>query len=469
MDAATTFINVGMGMTEPFESITPVGGEVYNGVTYAPKWTLTVSEAFMSSLTSGLEISFVATDMEGRRVLGNMGKEDNTYFYYSYDYVGAYAEYELAVAGEAPFKSVKQFVASSDRGIDFSNYCAAGDAYVVSRNQSVVARVASWESAKTELGSKCLSVTLTLDNEIAEEGSYMLVVPQGYFMIDEEFSAQQSAGMTLMFDIDGGGISDEVNVQLTPAPGTVSVLPKDIEILFPDYSEIALGSGVPGLTIDGGDRIKLDDASLDWDIWNMAIVHLPQEYTEAGTYVIDFPAGYFNLGESGTPSPALSFTYEIVGAEVLNYTTDPAEGFVDALSSIEITFTDQESVGGGTGKATLSIDGAEAIILPDAGWGTELNQMEQPLGQTYTEEGTYVISFPMGYFSFGDNGEPSPAFTLTYTIKGSGIAGVTVAADGLFHIYTVDGIEVARTADKAVFSTLSPGVYIINGVKILVK
>ena len=151
-------------------------------------------------------------------------------------------------------------------------------------------------------------------------------------------------------------------------------------------------------------------------------VHLPQEYTEAGTYVLDFPEGYFNLGDNGDPSPALSFTYVIAGAEVLNYTTDPAEGFVDALSNIEITFTDEESVGGGMGKATLSIDGGEAITLPDAGWGIELNQMEQPLGQTYTEEGTYVISFPAGYFMLGDDGRESPAFTLTYTIKEIGRA-----------------------------------------------
>lgn len=469
MDAETSFINTGMGSSYPFEAITAVDGEEYEGVMYSSQWTLTISESFMESLTSGLDISFVATDMQGYRVKGNLGKEENTYFYYSYDYAGAYAEYELAVVGDAPLSSVKQFIASSDRGIDFSYYCAVGDAYVVSRNQSVVARVASWESAETELGSKCLSVTLTLDTEITEAGSYMLVVPQGYFMIDEQFSSQKSAAMSLMFDIDGGGLSDDVNVQLTPAPGTVNVLPKDIEILFPDYSEIGLGSGAPGLTIDGGDRIKLNDADLDWDIWNMATVHLPQEYTEAGTYVLDFPEGYFNLGDNGDSSPALSFTYVIAGAEAFNYTTDPVEGFVDALSSIEITFTDEESVGGGMGKATLSIDGAEAITLPDAEYGIEWNQMVQPLGQTYTEEGTYVISFPAGYFGLGDDGRESPAFTLTYTIKDSGIAGITVAADGLFHIYTVNGIEVARTDDKAVISTLTPGIYVINGIKILVK
>lgn len=469
MDAETTFINIGMGSTHPFEAITAIDGEEYQGLMYSSQWTLTVSESFMESLTSALDISFVATDVEGRRVLGNLGKEENTYFYYVYEYAGAYAEYDLAVVGETPYKSVRQFVASSERGISFSYYNAVGDAYVVSRNQAVVARVASWEAADTELGSKCTSVTLTLDTEITEEGGYMLIVPQGYFVIDEEFSSQQGAAMTLTFDVDGGGLSDEVNVQLTPAPGTVTVLPEDIEIIFPDYDSIGLGSGAPGLTIDGGDRIKLGDADLDWDIWNMATVHLPQEYTEAGTYVLDFPEGYFNLGDNGDPSPALSFTYVIAGAEVLNYTTDPAEGFVDALSNIEITFTDEESVGGGMGKATLSIDGGEAITLPDAGWGIELNQMEQPLGQTYTEEGTYVISFPAGYFMLGDDGRESPAFTLTYTIKDSGIAGITIASDGLFHIYTVDGIEVARTADKAVISTLTPGIYVINGVKILVK
>ncbi len=96
--------------------------------------------------------------------------------------------------------------------------------------------------------------------------------------------------------------------------------------------------------------------------------------------------------------------------------------------------------------------------------------MNQELGQTYTADGTYVISFPAGYFNLGSNGDPSPAFTLTYTIgEGAGVAGVVVAADGLYHVFNVAGVEVLTTADFAEVLSLTPGLYIVNNSKVYIR
>ena len=243
-------------------------------------------------------------------------------------------------------------------------------------------------------------------------------------------------------------------------------------MFFPGYSTIAIGSGAPALTINGGEAIKLDDVQLDWEIWNLATIVLPQEYTEPGTYVISFPAGYFLLGDTGIDSPALSFTYVIPAeAPKLNISCDPAEGVVTSLpTQIELTFIDYFEVGLGAGRGTLTINGGDAITLPDAELGMGWNQIIVNLPQEYTEAGTYVLSFPEGFFNFEAVGTPSPAVTLTYTIStATGISNVIVAVDGMYHVYTVAGVKVLETADYNDVKALTPGLYIVNGVKVLVK
>lgn len=476
MDADTSFIFAGGGMSVPFQSITPTDPDE-NG--YSNIWKLVVPESYMSGLKGELGISFVGIDMDGRRVQGNLGTDELTYFYYSYETENEFADYTLAVAGEAPYKTVKQFVASSSNGINFSFYNAVGDAYVVNKrmHDEVVARVADYTLADFEVGDPCPYVTLTLDKEITAAGEYELVIPKGYFMVGEQYDALRSVAKTLLFTSEGGEPSgdDKLKLTLDPAEGEVTSL-SSIDIIFDDYTTVGAGSGKATMTVDGGESIVLPDAEFGVE-FNEMIQPLTKSsevtITEAGTYVITFPAGYFNLGDAGDPSPEFSLTYTIAGTvePKLNITVDPAEGKVESLDEVEITFIDYISASAGSGKATLTIDGGEPVILPDAEWGVELNAMKQKVtnGDAYTATGTYVISFPEGYFLLGESGDPAPAFSLTYLIGNITSAALVPAEDGLFHVFTVDGIEVLSTADKAELRDLRPGLYIINGAKVILK
>lgn len=468
LNSETTFINVGQSVTCPFESIVAVDPQDGG---YANTWVLTVPKSYLKGLTGTLDISMKATDMNGRAVKGTLGTEEDTYFYFVYDYAGRYASYEVKAAGEEPYISVKEFIASSDRGINYSYAVAVNQAYVMNQGREIVANVKEVVATETELGQKCLSQTLVLDNEITTAGHYILIIPRNYFYIDEEFASQNSDEVIYEFDVIGGG-EDKCVVELTPAEGEVTMLPASIQMFFPGYSAIGIGAGAPALTIDGGEAIKLDDVQLDNDIWNLATIVLPQEYTEPGTYVISFPAGYFLLGDNGIDSPALSFTYVIPAeAPKLNISCNPEEGVVTSLpAQIELTFIDYFEVGLGAGRGTLTINGGEAITLPDAEFGAGWNQIIVNLPQEYTEAGTYVLSFPEGFFTFEAAGTPSPAVTLTYTIStATGISNVIVAVDGMYHVYTVAGVKVLETADYNDVKALTPGLYIVNGVKVLVK
>lgn len=468
LNSETTFINVGQGMTQAFESIVPEDPQ--DG--YSNKWVLTVPMSFMNSLTASLDISIKATDMNGRAVKGNLGTDENTYFYFVYDYAGRYASYDVKAAGEEPYATVKEFIASSERGINFAYAVAVDQAYVMNQSREIVANVAEVIAGEASLGQKCTSQTLVLDKEITTAGHYILIIPRDYFFIDEEFSSQNSEQVMYDFNVVGNG-SDECTVELDPAEGEVASLPASIQMFFPGYSSIAIGAGAPTLTIDGGAPIKLDDVQLDWDIWNMATIVLPQEYTDPGTYVISFPAGYFLLGDAGIDSPALTFTYVVLAeAPRLNITCDPAEGVVSELpANIQLTFNDYDEISLGAGHGTLTIDGGEPVNLDDAQLDWDIwNKAIIVLPQAYTENGTYVISFPAGYFLLGSAGENSPVVTLTYTIStATGISNVIVAVDGMYHVYTVAGVKVLETADYNDVKALNPGLYIVNGVKLLVK
>ena len=121
-----------------------------------------------------------------------------------------------------------------------------------------------------------------------------------------------------------------------------------------------------------------------------------------------------------------------------------------------------------SGKATLTINGGTPVNLPDAGVGAGWNQMIQYLDQEYTADGTYVITFPAGYFNL--DSETSPEFSLTYTIGDpSAVTGIQIADDGRYHVYTIDGVEALDTDNAADLRSLAPGLYIINNVKICIK
>ncbi len=313
-------------------------------------------------------------------------------------------------------------------------------------------------------------MTLTLPESITEFGEYSLVIPAQYFYVkgtnlySEEF-------------VYNYRVTDEApaaNITINPVPGEIESL-SVIEITFDDYSEVGVNSGVPTLSIDGGDPVRLNDVELDWDIWNKCMLNLGQTYTAAGTYVITFPAGYFLLGEDGDLSDELSLTYTIVAGDIPQpddvIVFNPAEGDVEELSSITIKYVNEEEIGIGAGKATLSIDGGEDMYLPDLtfDFDADLNELIQPLGETYTADGTYVITFPAGYFLLGSNGRNSAEVTVTYTIFHGSVSIVTADANGIYHVFAINGVKVLETENISDVKSLAPGIYIINGVKIVVK
>jgi hypothetical protein len=436
LNSSTTFVNLGQGMTVPFESMVPqnAGGQ------YANTWVLTVPAATMASATNALTLTIKAFDANNKLVEGNQGVEAGSYF--SFEYLIDYNTPELTFTptSESNIESLSTITVASELGLGRSWDNTVGNISVYKGRDYIcdITNIKDGDEVTTDGGDvKVVNMTLNLPKEITEAGTYQVVIPRGFFLIGEQFSSYKNKAYMLIYTVGGENAgTSSFKVTTTPANGDVVASCDEIVLDFPGYEEEGIGIGMGKATIskDGGEAITLGDAQADWNIWNRATQPLNGLAAENGTYVVSFPEGYFILGDDAVNSDAFTVTFTVGEAgSKINFTSTPADGStVESCDQIDIIFTDYEEAGLGGGKATISKDGGEAVNLGDAEYGTAWNEVVQPLNGAATEAGTYVVSFPAGYFILGD-GDDSPAFTITFTVggeSGSKVNFTSTPADG---------------------------------------
>lgn len=169
---------------------TPVAVEAdENG--FATTWTFE-----MKLFPGSTNVTFAAVDAEGRRVQGNMGEEETSYFSYEWTCTVGIPDITIAPAGEVE-GPVAALTASCEAGIgDFTWACPMEDAVVVNAAGEIVATVTGVEKAIDESLEKYTEEwytalatapnTLTLSAEITEPGTYTVKIPAGYFTVDSE-------------------------------------------------------------------------------------------------------------------------------------------------------------------------------------------------------------------------------------------------------------------------------------------
>lgn len=309
-----------------------------------------------------------------------------------------------------------------------------------------------------------------------DEGKYTVTFPAGYFALGSDGKA--SPEMILVYTI--GEVGPDYPAVFTPASGEVEVIPNVIEYTFPGVSTMGYGSGHATISVDGGEAVALPDGSYDDnDAENEGFQPLGDfaGKTEEGVYTITFPEGYFDL--DGTASPEMIVTYTIKGAEIPELPKiefSPASGStLKALpEQIDYVFTDYFVLNYNDSgiRATIALDGGDAVELPLGDFDPavfELNTGFQPLGDFAgkTDNGTYTITFPAGYFILDDT-ETNPEIVITYNVTNNvGVDGITVKADR-YVVYDTNGVLVLDTTDEAAFKALK-GLYIVNGIKLVLK
>lgn len=196
-----------------------------------------------------------------------------------------------------------------------------------------------------------------------------------------------------------------------------------------------------------------------------------------GTLTVNFQEGAFFIGDA--LNPAFSYSWNLVEDKEYTFTMDPADGStVGDLGSVIITFP----------------EAAEAVCSSQS--SIKLRNMDFPNGERYTrnattvellttdEEGVsfkitfdpaptvaqdYYVSMSSGAFTI-DEAFKSPVVRANYTLNPL-LSGVENVADSETPVTVVsaDGRVLLRNASPASVNTLDPGLYIVNGKKILKK
>ena len=86
-----------------------------------------------------------------------------------------------------------------------------------------------------------------------------------------------------------------------------------------------------------------------------------------------------------------------------------------------------------------------------------------------TANGTYILEIPTGYFCDG-NGKDIEGITLKYIVENdTAIEDITADGQNGWVIYNTNGIKVLDTMDASKVKALPSGIYIVNGIKTVIK
>lgn len=203
-------------------------------------------------------------------------------------------------------------------------------------------------------------------------------------------------------------------------------------------------------------------------------VKLDTPITDAGTYTVEVPAGFFILGDQmmANSSKATSVTYVIKGAEVpMEVTIDLAAGNVTEIpETLVVTFEGYDNVNNVDEPTLVDADGNSYPVHFD--WGTDWNQLNVVLDNgAITAEGVYTLTIPAGAVELGDPDKLNTEdIVFVYTIGNTtAIDGLVGANGGKVTVYAVNGTVLLRDADAASVRSLAKGLYIINGKKVVIR
>ncbi len=459
-----SFINLGMGKTQSFADIVAVDPTTVNGTEYAKEWNLVFPAGFVATCTSNVYVSVFATDAEGRPVKGTSGEKENSCFSYSWETEGMFGTPEFSFGGE-PVVKVSEIIVSFTKGIMPSWYMSL-DSFKVLKDGDVVAYATDVKSIYTDpenLDETSKACRVILNTTLTEQGDYQVYVPRDYFSFGTQFDKLTQAETTYDFHIGDG-----YDVTVDPAEGVV----ESLSAFTVDYGTAIKANEeatLPYILVEGEDyKMGFRDVTVDG---NKLVLTLNATTNEPGAYQLVIPADYVLDAATGEAITARTFDYTIetpeVPAEIAEF--DPAPGNVTEIpASIKVTFPDYDEVGISSGFMTLTIDGNEPIKLNDAEYDDiDWNVIHINLPQSYTEDGTYVITIPEGYLCDG-YGDPLPEVVATYTIGENVGVDLTIEAKH-YVVFNINGIKVLDTDDADALKTLAPGLYIINGLKVAVK
>ncbi len=352
-------------------------------------------------------------------------------------------------------------------------------------------------------------INVELSDPVTEAGEYEVVIPNGAICTSEYFESDGKKGICnpeirLSYTVNPNGSDDPVNPQealeyISVDPEMGSVVESLDTIVLTFAEDVACDEFVVNVYSVARTLVATGVGRTDFTETDRIVVVFDEPIVESGKYEVVIPNHviingdyYESDGKAGLCNPEyhLYYTVEPNGTvdpvdpaeqEVFNYTSvDPESGStVASLDVIRIWFQDMPVCSGFDAylykaDAVGSEEGivATAFVLFD--WDDDL-LVNATFSQPVTENGDYVFVIPARMIgddefisSEGKSGICNPEIRLNYTIgKGTSVGSVVEAS--VCDVMDLQGRIVLHNASAADIKTLSKGIYIVGGKKLVVK
>ena len=462
---AEAFVPLGMGETESCEVAMSEDGKTAN---------ITIPNDVINSYHNFV-VSLLVKDANGLVVKGNNGEKDGSYISVYVD--AKFNLPEVTMVDPTPDATVEKISTIKFGYADGIQASWFDNITILDKTRNVVAKSVDVTSVIPE-GEEgnwdyiVKEVVVSFNNEITENGTYTVVVPEGMFNLDlsaQGFNTKNNREATFNITVDNGdNPMPSINVSIDPVPGEVASL-KDFDLIFNDANEAGWGDGFPTLTYPDGTVVKIKNQKFGKEP-NELTLSMDEEITAPGEYILTLPAASVYL--DGTPTDKdYSFTYTIAEADNEKYTVTPEVGNVTSLQTIDVIFDSHSEISFGSGNPSLT-DAAGNSYTVNEGWGPDwdiLNWATFTIAEEITAEGTYTLTLPAGHINYEDGSSNVKDIKFTWTIGNATAISNIFAAEGNVEIYNANG-QLVKRGDASAIKTLAPNkMYIINGKKVIIK
>ena len=468
---AEAFVPLGMGATESCEVAMSEVGKTAN---------ITIPNDVINSYHNFV-VSLLVKDANGLVVKGNNGEKDGSYISVYVD--AKFNLPEVTMVDPAPDATVEKISTIKfgyDKGIQAS---WLDNITILDKTRNVVAKSVDVTSVIPEGEEEnqdyiVKEVVVSFNNEITENGTYTVVVPEGMFNLDltaQGFNVKDNREATFNITVDNGDTpSQAMHVSANPQEGEVGSL-RDFEFTFMDYSSCNWTNDVYPYISDGEGNKIADITNVGWGTdFNQLVCSLKAEITEPGTYVLTIPAGAVTFNDDpANLNSEVKFTYTIVAAAEDDVTLDPAPGTVTEIpASIKVTFNKEEGVNTASGNPYITdAEGNVYATTLGINWDwPEWNALEIKLNDgAITADGVYTLTIPAGCVALTDGSTNPVDYNFVYTIGNATDISNIFAAEGKVEIYNANG-QLVKIGNASAIKTLAPNkMYIINGKKVIIK
>ncbi|MDE6010635.1 MAG: hypothetical protein K2F87_04205 [Muribaculaceae bacterium] len=110
------------------------------------------------------------------------------------------------------------------------------------------------------------------------------------------------------------------------------------------------------------------------------------------------------------------------------------------------------------------------IVYPDIDFDQTMTEITLVLDTELTENGAYILTIPQDYFTIGEQFEVKSSLAVKYEFTiGNGTGVDAIDAEDTVTVYNAAGILLLDKATREALLTLAPGLYIINGHKVILR